>query len=141
MQFFANMPPHGGNVTASTVDTSSSSLKDSCETQTEIVAVHTPQVEQLPAFPFKTASASSKLTRPSTLPISSSETSPKITSQDGKPIIEEEEVGPKEDDLVEEVVVEIEADPGDTEENDDGEQKELDEKEFEDTGTLVKAVN
>lgn len=82
---------------------------------------------------------SSKLTRPSSLPISSSETSPKITSQEGKPIIEEEEGGSKEEDLVE--VVEIEADPGDTEENDDGEQKELDEKELEETGKLVKVVN
>ncbi|XP_019549924.3 uncharacterized protein LOC109420075 [Aedes albopictus] len=135
MQFFAN-----ANMSASTMETSSSSLKDSCETQTEIVAVHTPQVEQLPAFPFKTVGAgSSKLTRPSSLPISSSETSPKITSQEGKPIIEEEEGGSKEEDLVE--VVEIEADPGDTEENDDGEQKELDEKELEETGKLVKVVN
>ena len=135
MQFFAN-----ANMSASTMETSSSSLKDSCETQTGIVAVHTPQVEQLPAFPFKTAGAgSSKLTRPSSLPISSSETSPKITSQEGKPIIEEEEGGSKEEDLVE--VVEIEADPGDTEENDDGEQKELDEKELEETGKLVKVVN
>ncbi|XP_021700503.1 uncharacterized protein LOC5564446 [Aedes aegypti] len=137
MQFFAN-----ANMSACTVETSSSSLKDSCETQTEIVAVHTPQVEQLPAFPFKAASsASSKLTRPSSLPISSSETSPKITSQEGKPIIEEDEGASKEEDLVEDVVMEIEADPGDTEENDDGEQKELDEKELEETGKLVKVVN
>ncbi|XP_062545550.1 centrosomal protein of 97 kDa [Armigeres subalbatus] len=137
MQFFAN-----ASMSASTADTSSSSLKDSCETQTEIVAVHTPQVEQLPAFPFKLATgAGGKLIRPSTLPISSSETSPKITSQEGKPIIEEEENGSKEDEVAEEVVVEIEADPGDMEENDDGELKELDERELEETGTLVKVVN
>lgn len=137
MQFFANMPQGAANVAAANISTSSeSNLKDSCETQTEIVAVHTPQVEQLPAFPFRSSSASSaKLARPSTLPISSSETSPKITSQDGQPIVEETEAETKDagpaTSGAEEVVVEIEADPGDTEENDDGEQKEQDEKELE----------
>lgn len=134
MQFFANMPQGATNISTC----SESNLKDSCETQTEIVAVHTPQVEQLPAFPFRTSSSSSKLARPSTLPISSSETSPKITSQDGQPIVEETEAETKDATAAssmaatgEEVVVEIEADPGDTEENDDGEQKEQDEKELE----------
>ncbi|XP_053692008.1 uncharacterized protein LOC128740490 [Sabethes cyaneus] len=135
MQFFANLPQQGAQATSTGVNSSNEqgSTRDSCETQTEIVAVHTPQVEQLPAFPFRTASASSsssKLARPSSLPISSSETSPKITSQEGKPIIEEEETDAREE-PGEEMVVEIEADPGDTEENDDGEQKELDEKELE----------
>ncbi|XP_058446142.1 centrosomal protein of 97 kDa [Malaya genurostris] len=137
MQFFANVPQGGLNM--SSTNDSAVNSKDSCETQTEIVAVHTPQVEQLPAFPFK--SSSGKLTRPSSLPISSSETSPKITSQDGKPIIEEEDVDPKEDDVVEEVVVEIEADPGDLEENDDGEQKEQDERELEIKSEVLVATN
>lgn len=43
---------------------------DESGTQTEIIAVHTPQVENTP-FPFN-----SKLTRPSTLPLDSKETSP-----------------------------------------------------------------
>lgn len=43
---------------------SSNEIKDSSSTQTEIVAVHTPQVENLP-FPF-----ANKLTRPSTLSLS-----------------------------------------------------------------------
>ncbi|XP_055546489.1 uncharacterized protein LOC129730911 [Wyeomyia smithii] len=134
MQFFANLPQQTSS-TSTAVNSFNDQIntRDSCETQTEIVAVHTPQVEQLPAFPFRTASASSsssKLARPSSLPISSSETSPKITSQEGKPIIEEEETDAKEE-HGEEMLVEIEADPGDTEENDDGEQKELDEKELE----------
>lgn len=139
MQFFANMPQGAPNpvaAAAATLSTASeANLKDSCETQTEIVAVHTPQVEQLPAFPFRSSSSSSKLARPSTLPISSSETSPKITSQDGQPIVEETEAETKE-----EAVVEIEADPGDTEENDDGEQKEQDEKELQEEEEEVVAV-
>lgn len=44
--------------------------RDESGTQTEIIAVHTPQVENTP-FPFN-----SKLTRPSTLPLDSKETSP-----------------------------------------------------------------
>ncbi|EDS37309.1 phosphatasepp1 regulatory subunit [Culex quinquefasciatus] len=139
MQFFANMPqgvPNPAAAAAASLSTASeANLKDSCETQTEIVAVHTPQVEQLPAFPFRSSSSSSKLARPSTLPISSSETSPKITSQDGQPIVEETEAETKE-----EAVVEIEADPGDTEENDDGEQKEQDEKELQEEEEEVVAV-
>lgn len=45
----------------------SSGFKDSSETQTEIIAVHTPQVEQLKDFPFV-----QKIQRPSSLPINSS---------------------------------------------------------------------
>lgn len=45
-------------------------VKDNCSTQTEIIAVHTPQVDN-PPFPFN-----SKLLRPSTLPLESNETSP-----------------------------------------------------------------
>lgn len=44
-------------------DSTKQEVKDSCSTQTEIVAVHTPQVESLPLFPFK-------MTRPSTLSLS-----------------------------------------------------------------------
>lgn len=45
-------------------------VKDNCATQTEIIAVHTPQVDN-PPFPFN-----NKLLRPSTLPLESNETSP-----------------------------------------------------------------
>lgn len=45
----------------------SSTFKDSSETQTEIVAVHTPQIEQPKDFPFI-----QKVQRPSSLPINSS---------------------------------------------------------------------
>lgn len=133
MQFFANMP-QGANASLNVSTASEANLpKDSCETQTEIVAVHTPQVEQLPAFPFRSSGSSSKLARPSTLPISSSETSPKITSQEGRPIVEE----PEGEEPTKEEVGEIEADPGDTEENDDGEQKEQDEKETDDEPGVI----
>lgn len=54
-------------------------VRDSCSTQTEIVAVHTPQVEN-PPFPFKkynnNKNSNNKLQRPSTLPLDSRETSP-----------------------------------------------------------------
>jgi hypothetical protein len=46
---------------------SSSSFRDSSETQTEIVAVHTPQIEHPKEFPFI-----QKMQRPSSLPICSS---------------------------------------------------------------------
>lgn len=45
-------------------------VKDNCATQTEIIAVHTPQVDN-PPFPFN-----NKLLRPSTLLLESNETSP-----------------------------------------------------------------
>lgn len=45
----------------------SSGFRDSSETQTEIVAVHTPQIEHPKDFPFI-----QKLQRPSTLPITCS---------------------------------------------------------------------
>lgn len=57
-------------------------VKDSSSTQTEIVAVHTPQVENLP-FPF-----ASKLPRPSTLSLTDSNGSNasirKISERDGE---------------------------------------------------------
>lgn len=46
---------------------SSSGYRDSSETQTEIVAVHTPQIEHPKDFPFI-----QKMQRPSSLPINSS---------------------------------------------------------------------
>lgn len=52
------------------VEVISNERRDESGTQTEIIAVHTPQVENTP-FPFN-----SKLTRPSTLPLDSKETSP-----------------------------------------------------------------
>ncbi|XP_058055745.1 uncharacterized protein LOC131207152 [Anopheles bellator] len=122
----------------------------SSETQTEIVAVHTPQAEQLPpdSFPIVKSStgvpnkeqhppqgnsASNKLTRPSTLPIGSSETSPKIAI--------EQEVKSTEDDRRsgtlgsggQPTLLIMEADRGSEEENNDGEQKECDDREVEET--------
>lgn len=48
-----------------------SQFKDSNETQTEIIAVHTPQIEHPQNFPFM-AAARQHPTRPCTLPITSS---------------------------------------------------------------------
>lgn len=45
-----------------------SQFKDSSETQTEIIAVHTPQIDHPKEFPFITQ----KVQRPSSLPINSS---------------------------------------------------------------------
>lgn len=45
----------------------SSGFRDSSETQTEIIAVHTPQIEHPKDFPFI-----QKMQRPSSLPITSS---------------------------------------------------------------------
>ena len=53
----------------------SSSFKDSSETQTEIVAVHTPQIEQPKDFPFVP-----KVQRPCSLPITSSSNESSATS-------------------------------------------------------------
>lgn len=58
-------------------------VKDSSSTQTEIIAVHTPQVENLP-FPF-----ANKLPRPSTLPLNdpngtSSTSIRKISEREGE---------------------------------------------------------
>lgn len=44
-------------------------VRDNCGTQTEIIAVHTPQVDN-PPFPFK-----NRLQRPSTLPLDPNDTS------------------------------------------------------------------
>uniref|UniRef100_A0A182N8M2 Centrosomal protein of 97 kDa n=1 Tax=Anopheles dirus TaxID=7168 RepID=A0A182N8M2_9DIPT len=136
MQFLVHVPqpgqPLSGNACTS-------------ETQTEIVAVHTPQVEQLPeTFPFGKPSAgsvkdqlavtcSNKLSRPSTLPISSTETSPKpVGSEHAK---ESPREVPANRDLstdCDNQMIKIDnADRGCEEENDDGEQKERDEKEIE----------
>lgn len=49
-----------------------SQFKDSNETQTEIIAVHTPQIEHPQNFPFMAAARQQHPTRPCTLPITSS---------------------------------------------------------------------
>lgn len=56
-----NMSAHGPNTTGIST-TTSSEKKDSAATQTEIVAVHTPQLESQSNFPFNKI-------RPSTLPL------------------------------------------------------------------------
>lgn len=77
MTVFCKLPPpqsSAENATASTT-TTSTEIKDSSATQTEIIAVHTPQVENLP-FPFL-----NKVQRPSTLPlVESNEASPRKVS-------------------------------------------------------------
>lgn len=76
MTVFCKMPPQSMTDSSSSAATSVE-VKDSSGTQTEIVAVHTPQVESLP-FPFV-----NKVTRPSTLPlVESNEASPRKVSAD-----------------------------------------------------------
>lgn len=62
MSMFANISPAMANVAATSQESEKQNLSSEC--QTEIVAVHTPQAEQLP-FPFQAV----KLPRPSTLPL------------------------------------------------------------------------
>lgn len=62
MTVFAQMQ-QGNNNNSMT----SSCFRDTSETQTEIIAVHTPQIEQPKDFPFI-----HKIQRPSSLPINSS---------------------------------------------------------------------
>lgn len=79
MTVFCKMPQQQTMTMDSSCSATTSSVecKDSSATQTEIVAVHTPQVENLP-FPF-----ASKVQRPSTLPlVESNEASPRKVSAD-----------------------------------------------------------
>lgn len=62
MTVFATLPQSG---------VTSAVLKDSSETQTEIIAVHTPQVDPPAAFPFSTITQKHPQ-RPSSLPITNS---------------------------------------------------------------------
>lgn len=55
----------------------SSQLKDSSETQTEIIAVHTPQIEHIKEFPF----VMQKMQRPSSLPINSSSNDSSVSTK------------------------------------------------------------
>lgn len=71
-------------------DTQKTEVKDSSGTQTEIIAVHTPQVENLP-FPF-----ANKLARPSTLSlVDSSDNTVKSRNVSEKDGDENAEVDPK----------------------------------------------
>ncbi|KFB40058.1 AGAP010180-PA-like protein [Anopheles sinensis] len=131
MQFLVHVPQAANNMPPNCHSTATATTQCDSETQTEIVAVNTPQTEQLlEPFPFGktvagglTASSSTgKLARPSTLPISSSETSPKLAvAQECKGSVEESPLVPRMH----------ETDRGNEDENDDGEQKERDEKEAE----------
>lgn len=74
------LPQQNNNFRQPSSETKTKDVRDSCSTQTEIIAVHTPQVEN-PPFPFKKStsiigSGNNKLQRPSTLPLDSRETSP-----------------------------------------------------------------
>ncbi|XP_053673897.1 uncharacterized protein LOC128724158 [Anopheles nili] len=150
MQFLVHVPQPtqqpAGNIPRCTI-----------ETQTDVVAVFTPRVEQqVETFPFDSSSSASeqkelnvstgsgKLSRPSTLPISSTETSPKpVVGEDCLTSIEDiVAVEPKQRIDSNQAMKIEEADRGNDEENNDGEQKERDEKENEDlveaatTGTI-----
>uniref|UniRef100_A0AAG5DQT0 Centrosomal protein of 97 kDa n=1 Tax=Anopheles atroparvus TaxID=41427 RepID=A0AAG5DQT0_ANOAO len=146
MQFLVHVP-QTANVASCQTGTS---LQCDGETQTEIIAVHTPQDEEL--FPFgksvrasareqQSASFSSKLARPSTLPISSSETSPKLAvAHDGKANVEVCPLASATQEptsCISQTVKIEEADRGNEEENNDGEQKELDEKEAEEVSQVA----
>lgn len=73
MTVFCSLPQHNAAAAVVPVIQEKSpvhEVRDNCGTQTEIIAVHTPQVDN-PPFPFN-----NKLQRPSTLPLDSTETSP-----------------------------------------------------------------
>uniref|UniRef100_A0A182WA80 Centrosomal protein of 97 kDa n=1 Tax=Anopheles minimus TaxID=112268 RepID=A0A182WA80_9DIPT len=141
MQFLVHVPPP-----AQPPLSNATSQQCTSETQTDIVAVVTPQVERLQeTFPFGKGfdgsskdqvgvTGSNKLSRPSTLPISSTETSPKLVVGQGQDttIDESQENTDMESISGDTQIVRIdEADRGNDEENNDGEQKERDEKEIE----------
>lgn len=77
MTVFCKLPPSQDQSIEENKSKPKAEVKDSSSTQTEIVAVHTPQVENLP-FPF-----ANKLPRPSTLMLieknESSASDPKIS--------------------------------------------------------------
>uniref|UniRef100_A0A182YIK0 Centrosomal protein of 97 kDa n=1 Tax=Anopheles stephensi TaxID=30069 RepID=A0A182YIK0_ANOST len=150
MQFLVHVPAPPA---AAQPPSSNASQQCSTETQTDIVAVLTPQLEQRlsETFPFGrgegslkdqlgvAAAGSSKLSRPSTLPISSSETSPNLVAQgqDAANMDMEclEAVDMELNRIGDVQVIRIEeADRGNEEENNDGEQKERDEKEQQQEG-------
>lgn len=66
MSVLCKIPNNQMELAGGSSDEKKSEVKDSSSTQTEIVAVHTPQVENLP-FPF-----ANKLSRPSTLSLTDS---------------------------------------------------------------------
>lgn len=81
MTVLCKIPQNQSEFTGIGSDDKKPDIKDSSGTQTEIVAVHTPQVENLP-FPF-----ANKMPRPSTLSLSDSNGSSssfrKIPEKDG----------------------------------------------------------
>ncbi|XP_049288800.1 uncharacterized protein LOC125766636 isoform X1 [Anopheles funestus] len=139
MQFLVHVPPP--------VQPPLNNASQQCtsETQTDIVAVITPQVERLQeTFPFGKGcegpskdqlgvTGNNKLSRPSTLPISSTETSPKLVGQGQDATVDEgRDAMDMESISGDAQMIRIdEADRGNEEENNDGEQKERDEKEME----------
>jgi hypothetical protein len=74
MTVFAHLPQMQGSQSNSMT---SSQFKDSSETQTEIIAVHTPQIEHPKEFPFVTQ----KMQRPSSLPINSSSNDSSVSTR------------------------------------------------------------
>lgn len=74
MTVFTQLPQMQQSTTSMT---SSSQFKDSSETQTEIIAVHTPQIEYPKEFPFVVQ----KVQRPSSLPINSSSNDSSVSTK------------------------------------------------------------
>ncbi|XP_050078969.1 uncharacterized protein LOC126565802 [Anopheles maculipalpis] len=139
MQFLVHVPP------PAQPPSNNASQQCTIETQTDIVAVVTPQLERTPGtFPFgkgfegplkdQLGVAVGKLSRPSTLPISSTETSPNLVAQ-GQDAANMDECRETADIVSNNGDIQViridEADRGNEEENNDGEQKERDEKEQE----------
>lgn len=86
MSVLCKIPNNQNECSATNVEEKKSEVKDSSATQTEIVAVHTPQVENLP-FPF-----ANKVARPSTLSLIDSNGSSirKISEREGDETIDSE---------------------------------------------------
>jgi hypothetical protein len=74
MTVFTQLPQMQQSTTSSMT---SSQFKDSSETQTEIIAVHTPQIEHPKEFPFVVQ----KMQRPSSLAINSSSNDSSVSTK------------------------------------------------------------
>lgn len=72
---FSQLPMMQQQGTSSSM--TSSQFRDSSETQTEIIAVHTPQIDHPKEFPF----VMQKVQRPSSLPINSSSNDSSVSTR------------------------------------------------------------
>lgn len=78
MTVFASLPQN--SLVANAQHQNFAAFMDNCETQTEIVAVHTPQIENLQQFPYLNANKH-HVQRPSTLLITSSSNDSSISTK------------------------------------------------------------